>query len=93
MKGLLIAGLLGLNAVLLVVLLLGATTQPADAQVVVGAATDYLIYTAELGSDNDAVYIVDMKQQRMVALKWDQTRKKMVQFRGGRNLKMDFPAR
>lgn len=89
-KGIILA-LAAVNVVLLAVLLLGASTPSARAQVV-GGGSDYILHTAQIGSDWDAVWITDLRSRRMVAFRFDKTDKELKAYRG-RDLRRDFGRR
>jgi hypothetical protein len=88
MKRTLIVTLVCVNVALLLALLLGTFTPNANAQVYRGAA-DYLMTIGRIGSDRDAVYVIDLDTRRMLAWQYDQTRQRLVPFQG-RRLKTDF---
>ena len=88
MKKVLIVALVCVNVALLAALMLGLAAPRASAQVYRGGA-DYLMMTGQIGRDWDAVYIVDMGSRRLMAWRFDQTKKRLVAFRG-RELKTDF---
>ena len=88
MKRALIVTLVCLNLALIAALVLGASTPPARAQAFRGGA-DYLMVTAAFSSSNDAVYVLDMAQRRLVALAYDKTAKRLLPMRG-RQLERDF---
>ena len=93
MKRALIVTLVGVNAALLLALVFGANASDAKAQGIVGANTDYLIMTGQTGKSDDAVYIIDVRKQGMVAFRFDRGKKKLIPFRGVRKLKTDFRPR
>lgn len=93
MKRALVVTLVGINAALLLALVFGANASDAKAQGMVGARTDYLIMTAHIGRDNDAVYVLDVRRQGMVAFRFDRTKKILIPFRRARKLKTDFRGR
>ena len=88
MKRKLIAALVCINVGLLLALVLGVGTHRAEAQVI-GGGTDYLVVTGQIGSDWDAVYIIDLRQRLLAALRWDKTHKRLTAFRG-RPMLRDF---
>lgn len=91
MKKTVIIALVCVNVALLASLMLWATTPKANAQVLRGGA-DYLLMTGHIGSDWDAVYIIDMGSRRLLAWQFDKTKKRLVPIRG-RQLKNDFRRR
>ena len=88
MKRSLIVALICLNVALLVSLLFVASTPPANAQVYGGGA-DYLMMTGQIGSDWDAVYVIDLASNRMLGWRYEKAQKRLRQMRG-RELKNDF---
>ena len=90
MKRALVVTLVCINAALLLALVIGVNASDAKAQGIVGARTDYLIMTGNIGRDNDAVYIIDVTRQGMVAFHFVKGKKKLVAFRRGRKLKTDY---
>ena len=88
MKKTLIVTLACVNVALLGALVLGTATPTADAQVF-GGGRDYLMLTANIGTDNDAVYIIDLATRRMLTWRYDRTNKRLAPFRG-RDLTNDF---
>ncbi len=89
MKRIVIIAMVCVNATLLIALVLGAGTPEATAQVI-GGGTDYMTVTAKIGSSYQALYIIEMAQQRLVALKFDKTRKRLVPMGSARELTKDF---
>ena len=90
MKRALVVTLVCINAALLLGLVIGVNASDAKAQGMVGASTDYLVMTGHVGRDNDAVYVIDVQRQGMVAFRFDRTKKKLIPFRGVRKLKTDY---
>jgi len=91
MKKAVIVTLVCVNAALLAALVLGAGAPKAEAQVFRGGA-DYLMMTGHIGTDWDAVYIIDLAQRRLAAWQFNKTRKRLVAI-GVRDLKNDFRRR
>lgn len=89
MRNLLIGLLVCLNVGLLLMLLLGSGAGSADAQVI-GGGTDYMVITARIGSNYDAIFIIDVAQQRLACWKFDRTLKRLVVLGRGRKLTRDF---
>jgi len=90
MKRALVVTLVCINATLLLALVIGVNASDAKAQGMVGARTDYLIMTGHVANDNDAVYVIDVRRQGMIAFRFDRTKKKLIAYRRGRKLKTDF---
>ena len=88
MKRTLIVVLVCANLALLVALLFGPAAPRAEAQVARGGV-DYLMVTGQIGSDWDGVYILDLGSRRLLAMRWDKTKKQMLPIRG-RRLRNDF---
>ncbi len=88
MKKTLIVTLVCINVALLAALVLGVRAPNADAQVSGGGA-DYLMLTARIGTNNDAVCIIDLASRRLMAWQYDRTNKRLASFRG-RELPNDF---
>ena len=88
MKKTLIVTLVCVNVVLLLALVLGTAAPKAHGQVFRGGA-DYLMITGHIGSNWDAVYIVDLAKRRMLSWRFDKTSKRLLPFRG-RQLRSDF---
>ena len=91
MKTVLIGALICLNAALLGVLMLDTGSEQAHAQVV-GGGTDYMAVTGNIGRDYQALYIIEVGQQRFAALKFDRDRKRLLQLGRDRALTTDFRA-
>jgi hypothetical protein len=69
MKQVLLSSLIALNLVLLAVLMLGPSTQPADAQVRTGSQ-DYLMVTSRVDeTGRDAAFILDLKKKRLMGIR------------------------
>jgi len=83
-----VALLVVVNVALVAALVLHAWTPEAKAQVFRGAP-DYLVITGRIGTDWDALYIIDLKSRKLGVWRFDKTQKKLVQIRG-RLLKDDF---
>ncbi|MFP4107282.1 MAG: hypothetical protein ACLFVU_14510 [Phycisphaerae bacterium] len=88
MKKALIVALFAVNVALLGAMVMG--NEPAYAQS--GWGPDYLLFTSRIGSTSEAVVIVDLKQDKMVAMRMDKAKKRLVPIRG-RELKTDFDRR
>ncbi len=80
MKKVLIVSLVGLNLALLAGLVLGVHSPAARAQTV-WRATDYLLFTGNIESDYDAIYVFDMASQKLGAWKFDRTTKRLRPYR------------
>lgn len=89
MKRAVIVVLVCVNVALLLTLMLGPTApKKADAQVF-GGASNYIVVTGKIGKDDEAVYVVDVARQQMLAWRFDDGNEKFHRFRG-RELKKDF---
>jgi len=88
MKRVLIAALLLVNGALLAVLVVRSSDNVAQAQTVSGQ-TDYLMVTAKVTSDNDAVYVLDLASRRLAMWEFQMGKKQLVPYRG-RALLTDF---
>ena len=88
MKRTLIITLACINVALLAALVLATVSHEAKAQVYRGGA-DYLMMTGQIGTDWDAVYVIDLGQRRMLGWRLEKAKKRLVAFRG-RHLKNDF---
>lgn len=88
MKKPLIIGLVCINVLLVAALVFTAGTPRANAQVYRGGA-DYLMVSGHVGTDWDAVYILDLGGRKLLGLRYDKTRKQMMPIRG-RELNNDF---
>ena len=91
MKRPLIITLVCVNAALLLALVLGTTIPRATAQVPGGGA-DYLLLTGQMSANYDAIYVLDLAQSRLLAYRFDRTRKTLIPYRG-RPLRDDFRTR
>ena len=89
MKKTIVAMLLGLNIVLGGVLMT-LPTPKANAQAF--RQTDYLTATAVIERDYDSLWVIDLASKRMIALRLDRGRRKMVPSQG-RRLANDFQER
>ena len=71
------------NLALLVALILGPGTPPAQAQVF-GGATDYLVVTGRIGNTDDAIWVIDLARRRLAGWELDRSRgaPRLVQIRG-----------
>jgi len=89
MKRYLIAGLIVLNAALLVALVFGTGARRAYGQAI---GTRYLAMTGHIRSDRDMLYIVDLGKRRLAGWQLDRSTKKLkgLSRSGGRNLLEDF---
>jgi len=77
------------NVALLLALLFGAASEPATAQVI-GGGTDYIVHVARIDSRAEAVFVIDVARQRMLAWQYDTGDDRMVMLRRGRELQNDF---
>ena len=91
MKKVLIVAFLCVNVALLAAIVI-ASQPEAQAQGVVGGGHDYLLLTAVMSRSSDVVYVIDLGSQRLAALEFDKTKKKLQAYRG-RELKRDFGKR
>jgi len=91
MKRPLIITLICINAVLLGALVLGTAIPRATAQVP-GGGVDYLLLTGQMSADYDAIYVLDLAQSRLLAFRFDRTKKTLIPYRG-RPLAEDFRVR
>jgi len=89
MKKALIVSLVCVNAGLLAALLLGAAAPPAQAQVY-GGGTDYLVVSAQLAVDWDALWVLDLSKRRLRAFGFNKQSNRLLPFGGGRDLARDF---
>ncbi|MFW6061605.1 MAG: hypothetical protein ACOC93_02235 [Planctomycetota bacterium] len=86
MKKALIVALVCINVGLLATLMLETTLPEAKGQV---RAADYQMITAAVGSDYDAVFILDLGTRRLAALAMDKGRGRLQPYEG-RRLVNDF---
>ncbi len=90
MKKILVIALVGINVVLLVALVFVSSASPARAQVI-GRGTDYILVTGRVTQQAEAVYIIDLAKQRMVALRWSTGKSpRLIQCPGIMRLDKDF---
>ena len=87
MKRLAIILLVCVNVALLA-LVLGKTLPRAEAQTMHGAS-NYLLMTGKLDQDEEILYIIDVAQRRLGAMKWNRTQGRLVTY-GARDLTRDF---
>ncbi len=92
MKKVLIVSLVGLNLALLTGLVMGVHSPTAQAQPAAWRATDYLLFTGNIESEYDAVYVFDMASQKLGAWKFDRTTKRLRPYRT-KELARDFVRR
>ena len=52
-------------------------------------APNYLMVTGHIGTNWEAVYVIELGKRRLAAWRFDKSRKRLIQFRG-RQLKKDF---
>jgi hypothetical protein len=78
LNGVLLAGLVHLNM------------EPAHAQSF--RPTNYTLAVGSIGTDYEVVYITNLQNKRMIALRWDKTSERVVPF-GPRNLEQDSGSR
>jgi hypothetical protein len=88
MKKALIIALVCINVALVLALVFTMNQQPAKAQG--GAGADYLVISAKVATNIDAVFVIDVAKQRMLALEPDPNKKYKVNPYSGRKLKTDF---
>jgi hypothetical protein len=84
----LLFSLLGLNLIL-VGLLVHLNVSQAEAQMTPYPTSDYIVQTCQVGSDWDALIIVDLQSNRLAGWKWDKSRKRLAVI-GGRDLARDL---
>ena len=88
MKKALIVALVCVNVALLAALVLTAGASKANAQAYRGAA-DYLMVSGKIGTDWEAVYLLDLGRRRLLGFRFDKTSQQMLPIRG-RILANDF---
>lgn len=88
MKKLAVIMLVCVNVLLLAMILVAALPQ-AQAQSIRGA-NNYLLMTGQIEKDYDVIYVMDLASRRLVAWQFNRTDRKLIRFRGGRNLAKDF---
>ena len=88
MRRTLIVALLCVNGALLLALVINAGETRATAQVFGGAA-DYLLATGQISAATEALYVVDLARQRLMAFHYDRTTRRMTPITG-RRLQDDF---
>jgi len=79
MKRALIVTLVCVNLALLATLILGTGVGSAKAQVM---GSNYIMVPANINSDYQAVYVIDLASRKMVAFRMDRTSQKLVPIRG-----------
>jgi hypothetical protein len=89
MKQAAIVALICVNLALIGILAFGVATPEAKAQV--RGAPNFMIVTSQWTSDEDAVYVIDLKSQRLLAWTWNKTNKNLEPY-FGRDLQRDFNA-
>jgi hypothetical protein len=81
MKKLIFAMLIAVNVGLLLTLIAGSwSVQPARGQAVLGAG--YVMMSARLDGDEDLIYLVNLKTNQMVGIKYDEQDEELQRFRG-----------
>jgi hypothetical protein len=89
MRQALIVALIGLNVVLAAALLYGTTASPAYAQAF--GQPQYLITTGHFTANQEVVYILDQKNEILLAWRYDpNTRRVGANLAGGRDIARDF---
>ena len=88
MKQFIIVTLICVNLALVAALVFHSTASPAQAQVRGGGA-DYLMLTARVDENNDAVYVIDLGNRRMLAWFYDKSTDRLRPL-PGRRLEDDF---
>jgi hypothetical protein len=87
-KGIILV-LVGVNVALLLALVLGPGSSAAQAQAGRGQ-TDYVAITARVGTENEALFVIEMSKRRMAGWRFDRGTQKLIPFQG-RELERDFP--
>ena len=88
MKRAMIVVLVCVNVALLGALMFGRETPKANAQVF-GGASNYIVVTANIGKNDEAVFVVDVAKQKMMAWRFDENKEKFSRYRA-REFKKDF---
>ena len=89
MKRIAIVALIGVNVALLLALVLGAGVPKAHAQDDYFLANYMMATGQQLGGNTEALYIVDVTQQRMLAFRFNRPKMRLVNV-GVRDFKKDF---
>ena len=89
MRNLLIGLLVCVNVGLVLTLLFAPGLSTAEAQVIGGGA-DYMVVTGKIGKNYDAIFVIDVAQQRLACWKFDRALRRFVTFGRGRELTRDF---
>lgn len=88
MKKAILVALVCLNAALAAVLVFQAAA-PAHAQVI-GGGSNYVVVTGPIGTNTDALYVLDLASRRLRGFYFDRNAKKLVPTADGRDMKRDF---
>lgn len=88
-KRALVALLIGVNAVLMTALTLTAWDLPKAHAQVAPLGSNYLMVSAVIAADHDALYVVDLSTRLMHMFEVDRTTKQFI-LRSTRDLKQDF---
>lgn len=70
-------------------LLVFLNTPAASAQQTEFRSTDYLVVTGRVGEDLDALYVLDLAQQKLAVIKYDKTNRQLAPL-ATRTLPSDF---
>lgn len=87
MKAIVIGALICLNLALLAAVVVNSATT-ADAQVR-GGGSDYMMMTSRINSNQDAVYVIDLGERRMLAWVYNRNNRRLEPM-FGRELTRDF---
>ena len=88
-----IVALVGLNLFLLAAILFSVSS-PTEAQAQpVGGAGNYLLVSAEVQNNYDALYVIDLPQRLLHAFLLNRSRPAALEYRDSRDLSQDFRGR
>lgn len=90
LKKVAIVALVCLNIGLCLALVYGAGASEASAQARPGYRNDYMVVTGRYGTNQDAIYVMDLAQRRLAAWRFDARNQRLVPFLPGRELNSDF---
>ncbi len=81
--------LVGVNVVLLTLMIVTAWNLPEARAQAAPLASNYLMVSAEINNDHDALYVLDLAARVMYVFEIDRTSRQIVLI-DGRDLKQDF---
>ena len=89
MRTVIIVVLVCINVALLLALMLGSAHTPRAHGQVIRGGSDYIMVSGKIRTNDDAVYVIDLRTRRMAGVRYDKPNRRLIII-PGRDLGRDF---